>query len=230
MSWFIHYLTSSIGRKMIMSLTGLFLILFLVVHLLGNFQLLKNDGGVAFNQYTYFMTHFPLIKLISYGLYFFILLHTIQGLALWFANRKAKGVGYAVSPAQPGVTWASKNMALLGTLILAFLFIHMGDFWGKMKLGMLKQVSYSDFKNGLPIYDLYERVAIAFQNPIIVVIYVVGQAVLAFHLWHGFQSAFQTLGWNHPKYTPLVKFIGKAYSILVPLGFAIIPIWHFLSK
>jgi succinate dehydrogenase / fumarate reductase cytochrome b subunit len=212
-----------------MSLTGLFLILFLVVHLLGNFQLLKDDGGEAFNQYTYFMTHFPLIKIISYGLYLFIIIHTVQGLSLWAANRRAKGQTYAVKATQPGVTWASKNMALLGTLIFAFLLIHMGDFWAKMKLGMMSKVSYPNFHEGIEIANLYERVAEAFSNPIIIVIYVVGQVVLAFHLWHGFQSAFQTLGWNHPKYTPLIKGIGKGYSILIPLGFAIIPILFYLT-
>jgi succinate dehydrogenase / fumarate reductase, cytochrome b subunit len=131
MNWLTTYLTSSIGRKLTMSLTGLFLILFLIVHLIGNLQLLKSDSGEAFNKYSYFMTHFPLIKLISYGLYFFILVHTVQGIALWKANREAKGTSYAVSPSVPSVTWASKNMALLGTLIFAFLLIHMGDFGGK---------------------------------------------------------------------------------------------------
>ena len=129
MKWLTHYLTSSIGRKLTMSLTGLFLILFLIVHLVGNLQLLKDDEGMAFNKYTYFMTHNPLIKTISYGLYAFIILHTIQGILLWLANRKAKGQTYAVKAIPPGVNWASQNMALLGTLILFFLIIHMGDFW-----------------------------------------------------------------------------------------------------
>jgi succinate dehydrogenase / fumarate reductase, cytochrome b subunit len=229
MNWLTSYLTSSVGRKLTMSLTGLFLILFLVVHLVGNFQLLKDDGGEAFNKYTYFMTHFPLIKAVSYGLYAFIILHTIQGLMLWSANRKAKGSTYAVSPKVPGVTWSSKNMALLGTLILAFLFIHMGDFWAKMKMGELNMVSYTDFENGEPIANLYERVAEAFTNPLIVGVYIIGQIVLAFHLQHGFQSAFQTLGVNHPKYTPFIQTVGKVFAVLVPLGFAAIPVIHLLT-
>jgi succinate dehydrogenase / fumarate reductase, cytochrome b subunit len=230
MNWLTSYLTSSIGRKLTMSLTGLFLISFLVVHLIGNFQLLYNDEGAAFNKYGYFMTHFPPIKAISYGLYLFIVLHTIQGLMIWSANRKAKGQGYAVSPAVPGVNWASKNMALLGTLILAFLIIHMGDFWAKMKMGELNMVSYPDFEQGLPIANLYERVAEAFQNPLIVAVYVIGQIVLGFHLQHGFQSAFQTLGVNHPKYTPFIKGLGLVFSIVVPLGFAALPLVHFMTK
>ena len=229
MAWLTNYLTSSIGRKLTMSLTGLFLILFLVVHLLGNFQLLSDDEGEAFNKYTYFMTHFPLIKMISYGLYFFIIVHTVQGLMLAYANRKAKGQSYAVSTRAPGVTWASSNMALLGTLILAFLIIHMAQFWGQMHFGNIATKAYSDFQNGEPIKDLYTLVADAFKNPLIIVVYVIGQIVLAFHLWHGFQSAFQTLGVNHPKYSPFIKAVGKAYAILVPFGFAIIPIIFYLN-
>lgn len=228
MAWLTNYLTSSIGRKLTMSLTGLFMILFLVVHLLGNFQLLKDDGGEAFNKYTYFMTHFPLIKMISYGLYLFIILHTIQGLMLAAANRAAKGQGYAVKTRPPGVTWASNNMALLGTLILAFLIIHMAQFWGQMHFGDVATKSYTGFAEGEPIKDLYSLVADAFKNPIVIAIYVVGQAVLAFHLWHGFQSAFQTLGVNHPKYTPFIKGFGKAFAIVVPFGFAAIPVIFYL--
>ena len=230
MNWLTTYLTSSIGRKLTMSLTGLFMILFLVVHLIGNLQLLKSDGGEAFNKYAYFMTHFPLIKIISYGLYFFILAHTVQGLMLWQANRAAKGTTYAVSPSVPTVTWASKNMALLGTMIFAFLLIHMGDFWWKMHRDQLSMRLYDNFNDGQPIADLYERCAAAFSVPYVVVFYILGQIVLAFHLWHGFQSAFQTLGVNHPKYSPSIKFIGRAFSIVVPALFAIIPIGMYLMK
>ena len=229
MAWLTNYLTSSIGRKLTMSLTGLFLILFLVVHLLGNFQLLHDDEGEAFNKYTYFMTHFPLIKMISYGLYLFIVIHTIQGLMLWSANRKAKGQTYAVNTRPPGVTWASGNMALLGTLILAFLIIHMAQFWGQMHFGDMTTKSYADFAEGEPIKDLYVLVSEAFKSPLVIAIYVIGQLVLAFHLWHGFQSAFQTLGVNHPKYSPFIRAVGRGYAILVPLGFAAIPVIFFLT-
>ena len=124
MKWLTHYLTSSIGRKLTMSLTGLFLILFLIVHLVGNLQLLKGDEGEAFNKYSYFMTHNPLIKTISYGLYFFILLHSYQGLLLWWQNRNAAGgmKRYAVSSTKTS-SFASRSMAWLGTLILIFLFL-----------------------------------------------------------------------------------------------------------
>ena len=229
MNWLTDYFKSSIGRKLTMGLTGLFLILFLIVHLLGNFQLLKDDGGESFNKYTYFMTHNPLIKTISYGLYFFILLHTIQGILLWSSNRKAKGQTYAVKVTPPGVSWMSSNMALLGTLILFFLIIHMGDFWFKMKFtDEMSLKTYNNFAEGEPIKDLYARVSTAFMNPLLVASYIIGQIVLFLHLSHGFQSAFQTMGVNHPKYTPFIKGAGKVYSILVPLGFAIIPIIFFV--
>lgn len=229
MKWLTHYFTSSIGRKLTMSLTGLFLILFLIVHLLGNLQLLKNDDGEAFNKYAYFLTHFIPVTIISYGLYAFILIHAAQGLLLWLDNRKAKGQTYAVQAKIPGVSWSAKQMALLGTLILAFILIHMGDFWWKMHHEMLTLKVYPNYNEGVGINDLYERVSAAFQNPLIVGIYIIGQIALAFHLWHGFQSAFQTLGVNHPKYTPLIKILGKSYSILVPGLFALIPIWFIIN-
>jgi len=227
MNWILNFFKSSIGRKLLMSLTGLFLILFLVVHLAGNLQLLNDDDGKSFNVYARFMTTNPLIKFIAYGNYFFIVLHVIVGFLLAFYNRGAKGQNYAVSSSLK-TSWSSKNMALLGTLILAFLLLHMGDFWLKMKLGQLDMISYAGVEGEMK--DLYSRVSIAFKNPLIVVAYLVGLLVLAFHLSHGFQSAFQTLGINNKNYTPAIKKIGTAYAILIPLGYAIIPIYYYLVK
>lgn len=227
MKWLMTFFGSSIGKKLLMSLTGLFLILFLLVHLAGNLQLLKDDGGMSFNVYAKLMTTNPLIKVIAYGNYFFIILHVFVGISLALYNRSAKGQKYAVSNSNK-TSWASKNMALLGTLILAFILIHMGDFWLKMKMGQLPMVTYPGVEGEFK--DLYFRVSEAFKEPLLVGAYVVGMIVLAFHLHHGFQSAFQTLGINHKKYTPIIKTIGVAYAILIPLGFAIIPIWHFLMK
>lgn len=227
MHWMRVFLNSAIGKKVIMSLTGLFLITFLIVHLIGNLQLLKNDGGEAFNTYAHFMVTNPLIKTISYGLYFFILLHALLGIAIWVSNRQAKGGKYAVERSRQ-VTWASKNMALLGLLILAFIAIHMGDFWFKMKFtDQLAMVTYEGYP--FEVKDLYGRVSQAFQQSWIVAVYVTGMAVLSLHLWHGFQSAFQTLGINHSKYTPAIKLIGKLYAILIPLGFAMIPVLYYFT-
>ncbi len=227
--WIFNFLfKSSIGRKLVMSLTGLFLITFLVVHLIGNLQLLYGDDGATFNQYAYFMTNNPLIKFTSYGLYFFIILHTIQGLMIAFFNKQASASKYAVNTNENS-SWASKKMALLGTIILVFLFIHMGDFWFRMKIGWISYVEYPGYD--VEIANLYERVVITYSKLWIVIIYLLGLLGLAFHLNHGFASAFQTLGLNHKKYTPLINGLGKAYSILIPLGFAIIPIYiYFINR
>jgi len=219
--WIINFLTSSIGKKLVMSLTGLFLISFLVIHLLGNLQLLLNDGGKAFNIYAKFMTTNPLIKFISIGLYAGILLHAIQGIAIWLSNRSAKGSKYAVSTNTNG-SWMSKNMGLLGLLILFFLCVHMGDFWWKVKFtDSIPMVNY----DGAEVRDLYSKVYASFQNIWIVIIYMVGLVALALHLIHGFQSAFTSLGLRHKKYTPLIKLMGWGFSVTIPLLYAIIPLW-----
>lgn len=226
MNWLTKTLTSTIGQKVVMSLTGLFLILFLIVHMTGNLQLLANDGGESFNIYAYFMTHNPLIKTVSYGLYFFIILHTIQGIALAAKNRGARQVKYKVAK-YPSASFASKRMALLGILILAFLFLHMGDFWFKMKFtDQLAVVSYDGFT--YEVKDLYARVATAFEETWIVIAYLVGLLALAVHLWHGFDSAFQTLGLRHKRFGNVFKVVGRAYAILVPLGFAIQPLYFLI--
>lgn len=219
MSWFTNFLTSSIGRKLVMSLTGLFLIIFLLVHLIGNLQLLYNDGGVAFNIYAKFMTTNPLIKASSYLLYTGILLHAILGVLIWRKNVAAKGQGYAVSTSQ-NASFASKKMGWLGTIIFVFLVLHLIQFWLKTKMGTLAPVNYE----GEEYNDLYAPVAFVFSQWWYVLIYIFSMIVIGLHLNHGFQSSFQTLGLNHKKYTPLIEFLGKAYSILIPLGFAMIPI------
>ena len=210
-----------------MSLTGLFLTLFLVVHLVGNLQLLANDDGLSFNGYAYFMTHNPVIKLTSYGLYFFILLHAIQGILIYLKNRSSRAVNYK-KQSTAGNTFASRNMAQLGLLILVFLGIHMGDFWFKMKSGQLDMVTHPDFD--FKIANLYTAVEASFAEWWIVLIYVISMIGLAFHLNHGFQSAFQTLGLSHQKYTPLINFVGRAFSVIVPALFALIPLYYYFLK
>jgi len=221
MRWLTDFLTSSIGKKLVMRLTGLFLCSFLVIHLLGNLQLLVPDGGEKFNVYAKFMTSNPLIKFISIGLYAGILLHAIQGILIWRSNSSAKGSKYAVTTYENG-SWMSKNMGLLGTLVLFFLCVHMGDFWFKMKFTeQLPMVTY----DGVEMKDLYAQVYTSFSKIWIVIIYLVGLVALALHLLHGFQSAFTTLGLRHKKYTPLIKLMGIGFSITIPLLYALIPLW-----
>lgn len=225
MLWITNFLTSSIGKKLVMSLTGLFLCSFLVIHLIGNLQLLIPDGGKSFNVYAKFMTSNPLIKFISIGLYAGILLHAIQGILIWRSNKSAKGSKYAVTGNNG--SWMSKNMGLLGLLILFFLCVHMGDFWFKMKFtDKLLMVSY----DGVEMKDLYAQVYHSFSNVLIVVIYLVGLLALALHLWHGFQSAFTTLGLRHKKYTPLINMMGWGFSTAIPLAYAAIPLWVLIKN
>lgn len=227
MSWVTKFISSSIGQKVIMSLTGIFLMLFLVVHLLGNLQLLKDDGGEAFNSYAFLMTHNPIIKTISYSLYAFILWHAIQGLYLWIKNKSARGASrYGVTHTR-STEISARNMAWFGIVILVFIILHMYQFWLQMKLGLLPPVEVAGYDH--PVNNLYLPVKAAFGNIYYVIFYVISMVVIGFHLWHGFWSSLQTLGLNHPRYNPLIKGIGYAYSVGVPAGFAIIPIWMYFS-
>lgn len=230
MGWIIKFFTSSIGKKLLMSLTGLFLIIFLLTHLMGNLQMLAGDGGKSFNIYADFMATNPFIQFVAKGLYFFILLHIGVGLMLWFQNKSARGgESYAVNT-KVNTTFAARNMALLGTFILAFLLLHMGDFWWKMKFDgdAFAMMNYDELSH--PVKDVYSKVVASFQTPWIAVCYLLGLITLALHLWHGFQSAFQTLGINHKKYTPLIHTLGKIYAIVIPLGFAVILVFTFFNR
>lgn len=224
MNWFTKLLSSTLGRKLLMALTGLFLILFLVVHLIGNLQLLKNDNGEAFNFYARFMTSNPVIVTISYVNYACILIHVIWALLLTITNRRARGTeGYSI--VKNSSPWTSRNMGILGTLILIFLVIHLRGFWYEMHWGGIPTVNY----DGEEVKDLYAIVDAAYAIGWYVAIYVISMMILAFHLWHGFVSAFQTLGLNHKKYNPMIAFVGKSFAIVVPTLFALIPIWMFLD-
>jgi len=224
MKWIIDLFTSTLGRKVLMALTGLFLILFLAVHLAGNLQLLKGDDGRAFNVYAQFMTSNPLIKAVSYVNYALILLHIFIAIVLTRRNRDARGdQRYAVEGKT--ANWASRNMGILGTIIFIFLVIHLRGFWYEMHWGGISTQLY----DGKEYKDLYQVVASAYTQWWYVGIYVVSMLFLAFHLWHGFSSAFQTLGLNHLKYNPVISFVGRAFAIIVPLLFAWIPVAMFLK-
>jgi succinate dehydrogenase / fumarate reductase cytochrome b subunit len=225
MNWFTRFLTSSIGQKLVMSLSGLFLMVFLLIHLLGNLQIISDDGGESFNRYAYFMTHNPLIKAVSYLLYASILLHAVQGLLLWRENRRAKGRGYAVKFARTSES-ASRNMAWIGIVLLVFIVLHMYQYWFQMHWGALDLIDYVGQSE--PVKDLYSLVAASYENVYYVGFYVISMGVVGYHLWHGFWSAFQTLGLNHPKYTPLIKWVGMIYAVAVPALFALIPIWVYM--
>ncbi len=228
MKWIFDFLfSSSIGRKVTMSLSGLFLILFLIVHLLGNLQLLNDDGGMEFNKYTYFMTHNPLIKSISYLLYFTILLHSVQGIIMALENKKAKGKSYKIQK-NIGRSIFARYMMHLGIIIFIFLAIHLYQFWLQMKLGNVPMIQYSGSEQFYK--DLYTPVLTVFKNPGFVLFYIFCMIILSFHLLHGFESAFQSLGIHHNKYSPLIHWLGILYSICIPLGFSIIPVYIYLIQ
>ena len=218
-------LGSSLAKKYWMALTGLFLVTFLVAHLAGNLQLLDMSpaGQLKFNAYAKFMTTFPLVKAVSYLLYFSILFHAFDGILLAVQNRQARPVRYVKENAGANRSWASNNMALLGVLILVFLVIHMKGFWYEMHWGPIG----TDIDGNK---DLYTVVAAAFSQLWYVSLYVVMMAVLALHLLHGFQSAFQSLGLNHPRYTPVIKNVGVFFAVVVPVLFALIPVWMFANR
>ncbi|WP_293952936.1 MULTISPECIES: succinate dehydrogenase cytochrome b subunit [unclassified Sphingobacterium] len=248
--------SSSIGKKLIMSLTGIFLCLFLVVHLVGNLQLFKDDAGLAFNKYAYFMTHFTPIKVVSYLLYASVIVHVIYAIILSMKNKAARPIGYAKYDGQANSKWNSRNMGILGTVILVFLATHMSNFWWKFHNDEVPYIEYrtdlatgqttarelqaSEFhdyqetvENNVQIVkarDLYKQVDFAFKNVALVALYVIAMAALAFHLIHGFQSAFQTLGFNHRRYIGIVRAIGVwVFGVLIPIGFAIMPLFFFFK-
>jgi succinate dehydrogenase / fumarate reductase cytochrome b subunit len=258
MSEFKQTFNSSLGKKLIMALTGLFLCTFLIVHLGGNLLLFCNDNGYSFNLYANFLTHFPPIEVIAYLLYLAILVHALYALILTVKNRRARPVGYAVVNKSPA-SWSSKNMGLLGSILLIFLVIHMGDFWYKYKFTnkvafkeyrtdlATNQTSVSDYQpqiadfehsvsteNNVEIVrvkDLHTKVEQTFSNIWYVIIYVIAMGAVSFHLLHGFQSAFRTLGWVHRKYTPIVESIGVwLFAVIIPIGFALMPVVYYITS
>jgi succinate dehydrogenase / fumarate reductase, cytochrome b subunit len=223
--------TSSIGKKFTMGLTGIFLITFLIVHCGINSMIFFNDGGETFNHWGHFMGSNLIIRTMEIGLFLFLLLHIVQGLMLWSQNNKARPVKYAVNNANSNSKWYSRSMGLLGTLILLFLVLHLYHFWTPSRLGgiagihQLEETTLGMEYNSQAVHNLYAEMQNVFQNNLlIVVIYVLGVISLCWHLIHGFQSAFQTLGVNHKKYTPIIKVAGIGYSLIICLLFASMPI------
>jgi len=214
MKWLLDLFSSSLGRKLMMALTGLFLISFLVIHCTINAMIFLNDGGKTFSYWGHFMGTNPIIRTLEIGLVAGFFIHIVQGLLLWRANHAARPVKYNVSKA-PNSTWYSRSMGMLGTLLLLFLILHTSHFWIPNRTNQFTQ------GEELPLYKMMFDV---FSNPWIVFLYVVGCVSLFWHLLHGFASAFQTLGLNHLKYNGIISLIGTAFAIVVPLIFALMPI------
>jgi len=213
------FLTSSIGKKFLMGFTGLFLISFLVVHVCINACIYFNDSGATFNMLAGFMAHNIIIRVVEVGLFLGIILHVVQALILTLQNNKARPQKYAVQNSAVSSKWYSRSMGLLGTLLLMFLIVHLANFWVPTKIAVFKGEEHNTF----------ESLKTTFSNPIILVVYLLGLVSLFYHLLHGFQSAFQTFGLNHKKYTPCIKSFGFWYSVILVLLFASMPITLFLG-
>lgn len=212
------FLYSSIGKKVVMGLTGLFLISFLLIHCFLNALIFFNDGGLTFNEGGHFMATNWIIRVVEIVLFIGLILHIVQALMLSIENRKARPIGYDQYNGAANSSWYSRSMGLLGTLLLVFLIVHLAHFWVKSRFTGLS----GEDANGHE--DLYAVMRETFNITWVVVLYCLSMVSLAYHLLHGFQSAFQTLGLNHKKYTPLIKQVGICFSIVIPLIFAAMPV------
>ncbi|UYW01088.1 succinate dehydrogenase cytochrome b subunit [Flavobacterium agricola] len=214
-------MNTTLVRKIIMAATGLFLCFFLLIHFLGNTQLFlaPEKAQQSFNAYSSFLTGNMLIKIVSYVLYLSILLHALYALIISIKNKKTGG-NYAKDTRGRSSKWFSRNMGILGTLILIFLILHFQNFWYVYKFGAV----------GLDPWghkDLYTVVTTAFQQGWLVVIYVLAMIALAFHLVHGIVSGVRTLGLFNPKFVRWVSAFATVYSIAICFGFALMPIYIF---
>jgi succinate dehydrogenase / fumarate reductase cytochrome b subunit len=214
-----EYFTSSIGKKLVMAITGISLILFLIVHATVNGMVFFNDNGETFNFYAHFLSHNWLMRLAEVGLFVGLIVHIIQGLMLWSQNNSKRPVKYAINPGNATSKWYSRSMGILGSLLLIFLVIHLSHFWIDTKAALY--VTHEED-------NLYEEMKEVFSHLWVVVVYIAGVVALCWHLIHGFQSAFQTLGINSPKYNALIKNAGIVYSLIICLAFSMMPLaFHF---
>ena len=213
------YFSSKIFQKALAAFSGGFLVLFLVGHLAGNLQLFIPGelGQKQFNAYALFMTTNPAVIALSYVTYTSIILHSILTVYLVIKSKLARPIKYQVSSGNSNSSWASRNMAFLGTMLLIFIIIHLRSFWYEMHFG---DIGIDKWGNK----DLHTVTVSAFQNIFYTGFYILSMLMLAFHLSHGVGSAFQTLGLNTLKYEKSITFFGKGIAIIIPLIFATIPI------
>lgn len=217
---------SSLGKKYLMGLTGLFLISFLVVHCFVNAMVFFDRSGSLFNEYAHFMGTNIIIRIMEVVLFAGLLLHIIDGLMLYFQNRAARPQGYAYNKPNANSSWYSRSMAILGTLLLIFLIMHLYHFWLKSRFLGLPEVPHPQFN--VQMLDLYSEMVVVFSSLPVVILYVLAQVALAYHLLHGFWSAFQSLGLNHTKYNNAIHMAGTAFAIVIPFIFALMPIVIYL--
>ena len=213
-----------------MAVTGLSLILFLIVHVTVNACMwavvfVRGDNGEVFNKAAHWLGQTLVPRVLEIGLFLFIIIHIVQGYVLEVQNRQKRGINYHVKMGSEGSKWYRKSMGLLGTLIFLFLIVHIADFWIPSRFGGLNEVYY----DGKEYHNLYGKMIEVFQNPYIVALYIVGCISLAWHLIHGFQSSFRTIGVSNRKYMAMINATGIAFSIIVSLAFAMMPVSVYLG-
>jgi len=220
MSWLSDRLSSSIGKKFIMAVTGILLLLFLVIHLLNNLLLFL--GPDIFNENVARLEGIkPLVRVIELILVAIFGFHIYNAIKLYFENKKANPQKYVVNAAKENSTFYSRFMTISGVIILIFLIMHIGYFWRLYNFGP------HSIDGSLPFYAIVQD---AFANPFVSIFYIITMVILGLHLNHAFQSSFQTLGWEHKRYTPLVKRIGSTIAIIITIGFASIPVYFYLAS
>ena len=213
--------SSSVGTKLVIGATGLLLFTYLVLHLVGN--LMVFGGQETFNHYAHLLESNPLIVPVEIGLVLIFLIHVFKAVLMWTRNQSARPVAYE-EKAWAGHTsrksLASSTMIWTGLGLLVFIVVHVAQ----IKYGTWYQIGDP------PIRDLYRTEVDVFSSPVWVGIYVVCMAFVGFHLRHGISSAFQSLGASHPVYTKRLVAAGTVVAILMAAGFAIIPVWVYLTR
>lgn len=209
-------------RKSMVAATGLFLCLFLIVHLSANCILLLPDDVARsiYNSYSATLRENPFIKVIAYLLYLSIILHVVYALLVTLRNKRAKPVKYAVNHTKENSAWASQNMGLIGVAILLFIVVHLANFWARIKLGMGEAVGTDELGN----VDVYEVTSSLFHNIYYVLFYSLLMIPLGLHLHHGLKSAFKSLGFYHRNGLKLLAKISLVYSVATSIGFGVIPL------
>lgn len=215
--------SSSVGRKVLMALSGFFLMFFLLQHLVIN--LLSVISAEAFNEASHFMGTNGLIQFVMQPVLLFgVLFHLFMGIYLDFKNKSARPIKYVMDKPSENSSWMSRNMIITGIMILLFLGLHFYDFW-------IPEIQ-DKFIDG--IWDqptkYFPHLIHKFESPVRVGVYCVSFVFLGLHLFHGFQSSFQSAGFNHNKYTPILKKLGNFYAIAIPLGFIFIALFHLLTS
>jgi succinate dehydrogenase / fumarate reductase, cytochrome b subunit len=224
----LHALQTTVGRKILTGITGIFLTLFLVVHLVGNLSLFS-DNPEAFNIYADFLHNLGgLLYIVEIILVIIFLLHAYIGISIYLRKRKARSSGYKVyntSGLPSRQTLASRTMALTGVVLLVFTIIHLFTF----KYGPGIAEGYVTYVDGQEIRDLRRLVNDVFQNEVYVIGYTIVMILVGLHLRHGIWSAMQSLGAMSPRMSPLIYIIGGVIALVLAIGFLILPIWIYIT-